>query len=53
MLPRGGDVVFGIAHQHSGGIGASVLPGRAAVVRDGYLRPRGMRPGTRRATLSA
>jgi hypothetical protein len=53
MLPWGGDVVFGIAHQHSGGIGASVLLGRVAIVRDGYLRPRGMRPGTRRATLSA
>ncbi|XP_066331023.1 uncharacterized protein [Miscanthus floridulus] len=24
VLPRGGDVVFGVAHQHSGGIGASL-----------------------------
>uniref|UniRef100_A0A0D9XA91 Stress up-regulated Nod 19 protein n=1 Tax=Leersia perrieri TaxID=77586 RepID=A0A0D9XA91_9ORYZ len=24
MLPRGGDVVFGVAHQHSGGLGASI-----------------------------
>ncbi|GJN04084.1 hypothetical protein PR202_ga21601 [Eleusine coracana subsp. coracana] len=24
VLPRGGDVVFGIAHQHTGGIGASL-----------------------------
>ncbi|TVU04845.1 hypothetical protein EJB05_47982, partial [Eragrostis curvula] len=24
VLPRGGDIVFGIAHQHSGGIGASL-----------------------------
>ncbi|OEL15592.1 hypothetical protein BAE44_0023389 [Dichanthelium oligosanthes] len=24
VLPRGGDIVFGVAHQHSGGIGASL-----------------------------
>ncbi|CAL5000865.1 unnamed protein product [Urochloa decumbens] len=24
ILPRGGDIVFGVAHQHSGGIGASL-----------------------------
>jgi hypothetical protein len=24
VLPRGGDIVYGVAHQHSGGIGASL-----------------------------
>jgi hypothetical protein len=24
ILPRGGDIVFGVAHQHSGGIAASL-----------------------------
>ena len=33
ILPRGGDIVFGVAHQHSGGIAAS-LHGEVASTTD-------------------
>ena len=33
ILPRGGDIVFGVAHQHSGGIAAS-LHGEVAGTTD-------------------
>jgi hypothetical protein len=51
VLPRGGDFVFGVAHQHSGGIGASLHGDDGA----SPMRPtaRARKPGTRRGTSSA
>ncbi|KAF0909426.1 hypothetical protein E2562_036155 [Oryza meyeriana var. granulata] len=39
VLPRGGDIVFGVAHQHSGGLGAS-LHGQTCYPKPGSIKVR-------------
>ncbi|CAO2201791.1 unnamed protein product [Urochloa humidicola] len=51
VLPRGGDIVYAVGHQHAGGTGTSLHAEDGRVLC--WSTPTGRKPGTRRGTSSA